>query len=199
MSASAPSLPLPKPTETERYACMCRAQKGHFLGPAAKEGIAILFPDTSPRGAGVEGETDSWDFGVGASLRFASPPMPPGTYRFSRAAAGARISVDLVFRLWSEQGLTRGRGRGIDRRGFLPERDEPEVGEALQHAHAHHRRAPAGHRGRRDPCRMSLSPPPFPNTRERNKHTERAAGRRTSSGSRSSGTRWAGTARSRST
>ncbi|KAI0830540.1 carbohydrate esterase family 1 protein [Trametes gibbosa] len=44
------------------------AQKGHFLGPAAKEGIAILFPDTSPRGAGVEGETDSWDFGVGAGF-----------------------------------------------------------------------------------------------------------------------------------
>ena len=45
------------------------AQKGNFLGPAAKEGIAILFPDTSPRGAGIEGETDSWDFGVGASFR----------------------------------------------------------------------------------------------------------------------------------
>ena len=44
------------------------AQKGNFLGPAAKEGIAILFPDTSPRGARVEGETDSWDFGVGTSF-----------------------------------------------------------------------------------------------------------------------------------
>ncbi|KAI0347831.1 carbohydrate esterase family 1 protein [Trametopsis cervina] len=44
------------------------AQKGNFLGPAAKEGIAILFPDTSPRGAGIEGETDSWDFGVGAGF-----------------------------------------------------------------------------------------------------------------------------------
>ena len=41
----------------------CRAQKGNFLGPAAKEGIAILFPDTSPRGAGIEGETDSWEIG----------------------------------------------------------------------------------------------------------------------------------------
>lgn len=44
------------------------AQKGGFLGPAAKEGIAIVFPDTSPRGAGIEGETDSWDFGVGAGF-----------------------------------------------------------------------------------------------------------------------------------
>lgn len=32
---------------------------------AAAEGIAILFPDTSPRGAGIEDEATSWDFGVG--------------------------------------------------------------------------------------------------------------------------------------
>ncbi|PIL31726.1 hypothetical protein GSI_06430 [Ganoderma sinense ZZ0214-1] len=44
------------------------AQKGNFFGAAAKEGIALLFPDTSPRGAGIEGETDSWDFGVGAGF-----------------------------------------------------------------------------------------------------------------------------------
>ncbi|KAJ3483135.1 hypothetical protein NLI96_g6515 [Meripilus lineatus] len=40
------------------------AQKAGFLGPAAKEGIAILFPDTSPRGAGIAGEDDDWDFGT---------------------------------------------------------------------------------------------------------------------------------------
>ncbi|GBE77809.1 carbohydrate esterase family 1 protein [Sparassis latifolia] len=44
------------------------AQKGGFLGDAAKEGIALLFPDTSPRGAGVEGEDDDWDFGTGAGF-----------------------------------------------------------------------------------------------------------------------------------
>ncbi|KAK7680566.1 hypothetical protein QCA50_016348 [Cerrena zonata] len=44
------------------------AQKGSFLGPAAQEGIAILFPDTSPRGAGIEGESDSWDFGLAAGF-----------------------------------------------------------------------------------------------------------------------------------
>ncbi|CAL1695120.1 unnamed protein product [Somion occarium] len=44
------------------------AQKGGFLGPAAQEGIAILFPDTSPRGAGIEGEDDDWDFGTGAGF-----------------------------------------------------------------------------------------------------------------------------------
>ena len=43
------------------------AQKGNFFGPAAKEGIAIVFPDTSPRGAGIEGEDDDYDFGTGAT------------------------------------------------------------------------------------------------------------------------------------
>lgn len=44
------------------------AQKGGFFGTAASEGIAILFPDTSPRGAGSPGEDDSWDFGTGAGF-----------------------------------------------------------------------------------------------------------------------------------
>ncbi|MDQ3188807.1 MAG: S-formylglutathione hydrolase [Pseudomonadota bacterium] len=35
---------------------------------AAELGIALLTPDTSPRGAGVAGEADAWDFGVGAGF-----------------------------------------------------------------------------------------------------------------------------------
>jgi S-formylglutathione hydrolase len=35
---------------------------------AAREGMILVCPDTSPRGAGVPGETDSWDFGVGAGF-----------------------------------------------------------------------------------------------------------------------------------
>ena len=65
------------------------AQKGNFLGPAAKEGIAILFPDTSPRGAGVEGETDSWDFGVGACSVYPPPhPLCPVSAPLRLRAAG---------------------------------------------------------------------------------------------------------------
>ena len=33
---------------------------------AAQHGLALIAPDTSARGAQVPGETDSWDFGVGA-------------------------------------------------------------------------------------------------------------------------------------
>jgi len=35
---------------------------------AAAHGIALIAPDASPRGAGVPGETDAWDFGVAASF-----------------------------------------------------------------------------------------------------------------------------------
>lgn len=35
---------------------------------AAAAGLMLIAPDTSPRGAGVEGETASWDFGVGAGF-----------------------------------------------------------------------------------------------------------------------------------
>jgi S-formylglutathione hydrolase len=35
---------------------------------AAQHGIALIAPDTSPRGAGVPGESDAWDFGVGAGF-----------------------------------------------------------------------------------------------------------------------------------
>lgn len=35
---------------------------------AAVRGIALVAPDTSPRGLNVEGESDSWDFGVGAGF-----------------------------------------------------------------------------------------------------------------------------------
>ncbi|KAJ0980884.1 hypothetical protein J5N97_009139 [Dioscorea zingiberensis] len=35
---------------------------------AASEGIALVAPDTSPRGLNVEGEADSWDFGIGAGF-----------------------------------------------------------------------------------------------------------------------------------
>jgi len=35
---------------------------------ASELGLALIAPDTSPRGANVAGETDSWDLGVGASF-----------------------------------------------------------------------------------------------------------------------------------
>jgi S-formylglutathione hydrolase len=35
---------------------------------AAREGMILISPDTSPRGANLPGESDDWDFGVGAGF-----------------------------------------------------------------------------------------------------------------------------------
>ena len=43
-------------------------EKGFYQRTARELGIAILYPDTSPRGAGIEGEDESWDFGTGAGF-----------------------------------------------------------------------------------------------------------------------------------
>jgi S-formylglutathione hydrolase len=43
---------------------------------AAELGIALVAPDTSPRGADVEGESASWDFGVGAGFYLDATEAP---------------------------------------------------------------------------------------------------------------------------
>lgn len=49
-------------------------EKGFFQNSASKQNIALCWPDTSPRRVGsgeamkVEGEGDSWDFGLGAGF-----------------------------------------------------------------------------------------------------------------------------------
>ncbi len=45
---------------------------------AAELGLALLMPDTSPRGAGVAGEAEAWDFGVGAGF-YLDATQPPWT------------------------------------------------------------------------------------------------------------------------
>lgn len=47
---------------------------------AAELGLALIAPDTSPRGAGVAGETDSWDFGVGAGFYLDATQAPWSTH-----------------------------------------------------------------------------------------------------------------------
>jgi len=43
---------------------------------AAELGLALIAPDTSPRGAGVTGEVESWDFGVGAGFYLDATQAP---------------------------------------------------------------------------------------------------------------------------
>ncbi|CAE6524218.1 unnamed protein product [Rhizoctonia solani] len=42
--------------------------KSGLLLPASQHSLALLFPDTSPRGAKIATEDDSWDFGTGAGF-----------------------------------------------------------------------------------------------------------------------------------
>ena len=44
------------------------AEKGFFQHKASEKGIALLYPDTSPRGLKIEGEDDAYDFGSGAGF-----------------------------------------------------------------------------------------------------------------------------------
>lgn len=47
---------------------------------AAELGVALIAPDTSPRGASVAGESDSWDFGVGAGFYLDATQPPWATH-----------------------------------------------------------------------------------------------------------------------
>jgi S-formylglutathione hydrolase len=47
---------------------------------AAELGLALIASDTSPRGAGVPGESDSWDFGVGAGFYLDATQAPWSTH-----------------------------------------------------------------------------------------------------------------------
>ena len=42
--------------------------KGEYRVHAARHGVAIVCPDTSPRGEGVPDEADNWQFGSGAGF-----------------------------------------------------------------------------------------------------------------------------------
>ncbi|KAH8902549.1 S-formylglutathione hydrol [Coniochaeta sp. PMI_546] len=50
--------------------------KGFFHHAASRRGIALVWPDTSPRGLNLPGEKDSWDFGEAASFYLDSTREP---------------------------------------------------------------------------------------------------------------------------
>lgn len=55
---------------------------------AAEHGLVLVAPDTSPRGAGMPGEADAWDFGVGAGFYVDATEAPWDTnWRMERYVA----------------------------------------------------------------------------------------------------------------
>lgn len=55
--------------------------KGGAQRVAAELGLMLVAPDTSPRGANFPGESDSWDFGVGAGF-YVDATQPPWSSRY---------------------------------------------------------------------------------------------------------------------
>ena len=82
----------------ETFAMKAGAQRA-----AAELGLALLMPDTSPRGAGVPGEADAWDFGVGAGFYLDATDAPWSRHWRMESwivdellpLAGAHLPVDL--------------------------------------------------------------------------------------------------------
>lgn len=66
------------------------AQKGGMFEAAAKEGIALVFPDTSPRGAKIEGEDESYDFGSGAGF-YINATKEPWSKHYQVRAGDTRL------------------------------------------------------------------------------------------------------------
>lgn len=70
MPSKAPSRPFPSLYFLAGLTCTEETFmiKAHALRHAAELGLLLVTPDTSPRGLGLPGEDDSWDFGTGAGF-----------------------------------------------------------------------------------------------------------------------------------
>lgn len=77
-------------------------EKGFFQQWAAKAGIAVLYPDTSPRGADLPGETDSWDFGAGAGF-YVNATQEPWSKHYHMEAYVAEELPAAIFAEFGDQ------------------------------------------------------------------------------------------------
>ena len=82
-------------TCTDENVCL----KGGAFGALSKHGIAMLCPDTSPRGAGIEGEDASWDFGTGAGM-YVDATVQPWCNHYNMYSYVTKEIYDVVFREW---------------------------------------------------------------------------------------------------
>ncbi|MFL5349561.1 MAG: S-formylglutathione hydrolase [Hyalangium sp.] len=69
--------------------------KGGAQRAAAELGVMLVSPDTSPRGAGFPGESESWDFGVGASF-YVDATQAPWSSRYRMFTYATRELPALV-------------------------------------------------------------------------------------------------------
>ncbi|MDE0282794.1 MAG: S-formylglutathione hydrolase [Gammaproteobacteria bacterium] len=87
---------------------------------AAEHGIMLVAPDTSPRGAGIDGEDDDYDFGTGAGF-YVDATEPPWDGHYRMYSYVTRELPELVFARFpgdrDRQGIT---GHSMGGHGALP-------------------------------------------------------------------------------
>lgn len=80
--------------------------KGFLAAHASKAGLALLFPDTSPRGLDLPGEHDSWDFGSAASF-YIDAPKDPWSKNYHMESYLTKELPELVFTSFKELDSSR--------------------------------------------------------------------------------------------
>lgn len=76
-------------------------EKGFLHAHAAPLGLALLFPDTSPRGTDLPGEHDAYDFGSGASF-YIDASREPWARNYRMQSYLAKELSELVFANFGE-------------------------------------------------------------------------------------------------
>ena len=98
-------------TCTEETATIKAGAQAH----ASRLGLALVMPDTSPRGASIEGEDDDWDFGTGAGF-YLDATREPWTAHYRMYAYVTRELRALVASRVPGQGRRDRRIRPLDGR-----------------------------------------------------------------------------------
>merc|ERR1719189_3463999 len=73
--------------------------KAHFAQEAGRVGLAVVFPDTSPRGVNIEGQDDSYDFGSGAGF-YVNATSPKWSKHYNMYDYVTKELPDLVSKLF---------------------------------------------------------------------------------------------------
>lgn len=81
-------------------------QKAGAQRKAAELGVALVAPDTSPRGIGNPGEADSYDFGVGAGGWLVAQRRFSASIAFTVTVGGA-LALHSMGRAWADGAACR--------------------------------------------------------------------------------------------
>lgn len=83
------------------------SEKGFVHAAAAKHGIAVVYPDTSPRGLDLPGEHDAYDFGSAASFYIDADPATPYAKNYRMETYLTTELPDLLFREFADLDAAR--------------------------------------------------------------------------------------------